>query len=746
MQNKSKKFSKKMLNQLSWFLLKWQRLSWAYPKTVLSIFSFLVVIIFPWATKLQFLVSAEDLLDPSAASRVHLDQLRTDFEAGESIYVVFKPKTPWLDSSFCQVRRWISEQVLNNDDLQGIRSPFESRKATLLRNPENNLQRFFPPLLNLECEKMKLQNLTRSPWGSFFVSHTEDDLGVDLFFPKDHSNQFQTGFDPLRVQRLKNSIPLSFSEKIDSWEIHWSGLAYFQDYVFKALQIKNLLNLILIFGFLIFFRLILGTWISGLIYASTVILTCGLVFGLMASLGHFIDVLSSSIFPMILVSALEDYLFLCLLFYKDPSRYQKHFRKLLIPSFFTSASTAMGFGSLCVSGLRGVDRFGLWAAVASCIEWSVVFLILPSLISLFQSMFRQKMNWIHPDKVILPILSKDWFCWRSSKRLTMALLLLMFIAPFSVFTLKVVDSPSRTFSSHHPYNQDLNYIKQTRGWEGQLDLVFTDSSEENANQAVLKELSKILTVRALLSPYDIRSFVIQDLPEYAKNSTLKDLENSRAYQQYFSTKGTAKAQLFLNSTSTDDLRPLFSRIQELCKGGKCYPAGEIESFFEMNEKVLEVLLESLLVSVGLVLLILFFLTNALSNLKGFIFLSISSLWGPTVMILFMSFTHISVTYVTCIFASVLVGLTGDNAIQFLFASRHKSFSHNSFQKGIHELGSSSITLALAMSGSCLLFLISPFESEKNLGWLFSFGFILCAVGDIWLLQGLEQLWPNKASK
>ena len=437
----------------------------------------------------------------------------------------------------------------------------------------------------MDCNKINIQSLESSPWGSFFTSQAGDDLGIDLFFPKDHSNKFQSGFDPERIQKIMTSISTSFPEKQNSWEIHWGGLAYFQDYVFKALQIKNLLNLVLILGFLFFFRLILGSWRSGFIYVGTVVFTCGLVFGLMASQGHSMDVLSSSIMPMILVAALEDFLFLCLQLYNDPRRIRQHFRKLVVPSFFTSASTAIGFGSLCVSGLQGVDRFGLWAAVASLIEWIIVFLLLPAFIQLFP----KKMHWVNSQKIIFSIFEKKWFSWQPGKKLTLIFLLLMGIAPLTSIGLKVVDSPNWTFSNSHPYNLDLNYLKKSRGWEGQLDLVFTDSLSEKKNQNILQKLSLSPHVQSILNPYDIRSYVIQDLPEFAKTSVQRDFESSRTYEQFFSHQRSARAQIFLKSTSTEALRPLFTQIQQLCANKDCYPAGEIESFFEMNEKVLNIL-------------------------------------------------------------------------------------------------------------------------------------------------------------
>ena len=112
---------------------------------------------------------------------------------------------------------------------------------------------------------------------------------------------------------------------------------------------------------------------------------------------------------------------------------------------------------------------------------------------------------------------------------------------------------------------------------------------------------------------------------------------------------------------------------------------------------------------------------------------ISSFWGPAVLLCMIYLLDISINFVTCIIASTLVGLTGDNAIQFLFASNSDNLSD-----GILERGASSFYCSITMALCSLVFLGSYFDAPKTLGLMLAAGFILSYLGDVWLLKGLTK--------
>lgn len=88
-------------------------------------------------------------------------------------------------------------------------------------------------------------------------------------------------------------------------------------------------------------------------------------------------------------------------------------------------------------------------------------------------------------------------------------------------------------------------------------------------------------------------------------------------------------------------------------------------------------------------------------------------------------------FLKCIFASVLVGLTGDNAIQYLFASGRRPLT-----EGIHRRGAASILTNFFMAGTAMMYLASYFDPPKVFGVIMASGLIAALIGDLWLLSGL----------
>jgi predicted RND superfamily exporter protein len=159
--------------------------------------------------------------------------------------------------------------------------------------------------------------------------------------------------------------------------------------------------------------------------------------------------------------------------------------------------------------------------------------------------------------------------------------------------------------------------------------------------------------------------------------------------------------------------------------------------------VLNSFLDSIALSVVLVLLILLFLTYALGQGNAFAIL-LSSIWGPMMLLSAFVIFKIPISYITSVFVSLLVGLAGDNAIHYLFAN-----SRQGSAKAYKDLGGASILMTFCMIIACTTLFVSIFAPMKTLGLLLIIGFILTVLGDFWILQALETVhfkWPGRLKK
>ena len=74
-------------------------------------------------------------------------------------------------------------------------------------------------------------------------------------------------------------------------------------------------------------------------------------------------------------------------------------------------------------------------------------------------------------------------------------------------------------------------------------------------------------------------------------------------------------------------------------------------------------------------------------------------------------------------------MTGDNAIQYIFAQKEEDIA-----VGVKEKGAASIQIALISMMLTLTLLLSPFRVINYLGIVFFSGLFLSLVGDLWLLR------------
>ena len=142
------------------------------------------------------------------------------------------------------------------------------------------------------------------------------------------------------------------------------------------------------------------------------------------------------------------------------------------------------------------------------------------------------------------------------------------------------------------------------------------------------------------------------------------------------------------------------------------------------------MIQSFAVSILLVILILGILLWSVGKIKHFWPVTLSSLMGPLVILFFMALFQIQVTIVTSIFLAIMVGLTGDNAIQFMMTE------DENIKEAIDSRARASVIVSLVMILCSTLFLFQTLKPMKILGLLFIFGFIINLVGDLFGLKGL----------
>jgi hypothetical protein len=684
--------------------------------------------------KMKIVFSAEDLAGQGMVSADELSDLKERFQDGVTSTFILKPPSGTFGFSteqLCNIRKWYSLARITMPELKGSVSTFDFKWP--VRVEEKRI--FYKNLIDLDCENTVLHTtlsavkdqLNSSPFGLAAENQDRFSLTFQFTFHDAVGSKYGT-FDPTVVDRLRYGVKTDLMPLVPGMTVAWLGPADYQWYILEGFKFSKYVNLAMLIFLILSLRFFFGRWRAGLIYCATLLVAAIWMFGLKGFVGSSFDVLSSGLFLMLGISCLEDFLFISAEQVRGSS-WKKSIRLMILPGFYTSVTTTIGFLSLTISDIEVVRRMGLWAAFGAMVEWVILFLILPCYLIHLKNLRR----WVStaPTKAfgaVSKFTTKSLPPWFSRVSL-----LIYPVAAISFSNLDFNESPHRVFPSDQEYSQSITELQASKGWIGSVSMIFdkqvTAVEMENKIEQLLQDSwSRDFVVRHE-SPQSIINWMVN-----LKVLNLSDIEGhfkiSNLHDQFVDSSDLSRAILFVKDTSAVPIQQLKMKVKGIC-GGDCHLGGEIVAYSDFAGSVPKTLMDSLLISLILVALIIGWLGYGLNKEHLSLKLILSSFWGPVLMIAFLGIAHSTLDFWKSIFASILVGLTGDNAIQYMFASKHRNLG-----SGISTRGGASILTGLLMAMTSLIYLGSYFRSPRTFGLILCAGLIASLVGDLWLLKGL----------
>lgn len=693
-----------------------------HPWPVLSFFFALALVFAGGLTRITQVVSIQDQLDPRMQSTRDLVRSKELFGGQSSLgFIVMAPTGGFTAGDLCQVKEAIRTLKLRHPEITASVSAFDLRRAQVTGD-----RLHYPTLLPDVCvlpaaELVSLRPLASSPWSHTLTGPAAQDVAVNLSLaPLDPPGTFGT-FNPQLLEKLLREI-----DDLIPLEVRVTGTSAQEYFTMVGLLDQKWLNLLSIVVIVLAFRLVFGRWRAGPLYFACVGLSASIVYGGMGWAGHPVDPLSVCLFLMLSVASLEDFVFVSYEMMKQPQRWRESFAGVALPCFFTSVSAAAAFLSLTTSGVPSIQRFGLWAAIGAMAEWGALFVMLPALLRAFPRLGP----WVLPEKARFQATPLRWLEKTPPRFFSLAALLFFVGAVYSVNNFRLTQSPAEMFPEDHPFQQTIRFIQQDRGWLAEAGLVFAAEATPELKARVRREVQR--------DPLVGRTETWDQLVDYvapAGASALtralvsRELSTQEFGQRYQASSGEVRDVLYLTNIDTAEVNRFRRQVAQLCPLRECWLAGEFIGFADFSEGLITTLFESMLgsvFSVGLIVALLGIGTGHLRYVPGLV---LASFWGPAVMMTAIFLCGITINFVTCIVASTLIGLTGDNAIMFMFQGK-------SIAAGIEEKGIGSFQTALIMAVVALTFVLSYFEPPRMLGFLLAGGFLCALLGDVWILKGL----------
>lgn len=679
-------------------------------------------------TKTNIILTVDDMKDPSFESLGHLTEIKKRFHPGHAAVVIFHKKdlTYFQTEELCQIKNWIELESASNPELDLTISGFDPVKALVL-----NDRLVYDKVLKLNCQAKSdstdvLAAFDQTPWSNIVTSSLHNTFNVSLQFRDTPNGTIFGVFDPKPIAELEERISEYFSgSSVTSYIV---GTGAFRLHLAKALINDQWINIVFSLLLCVFFRLFLGSWKGGVLILLNVTLVAVILVGTMGLTGASIDMISNSLVIIVMIAAIQDFLFVS---YHQMTRrcsFQKSFRVFLLPGFFTSLTTILGFGSLVTSQFSPIRDFGIWAAYGAAVEWIVTFIFTPA----FLIKLPKLQIWTAPKKDFLANWTEKIARMNLPKPVFYTFVGLFVFSIPTIFLIEPADEPNDYLSHDHPFNQGVELLKKTHHWDARIYLALKDYTKEAQNRSIIQELSLWDNIETIENPYAVADYVVADQPENIRELIENEFKATPVYYNYFSKDRWTIVRLYLKETSTKIIDTMVSQSKALCPQNECFLADTLVAFTEISHQLIRTMLTSFLLSLAMVSIVIFWLAHQL-RIPKVSHILFSSFWGIGIIFLILYLSGVEINYVTVIFAAVLVGIAGDNGIHYLLASKNKGLSD-----GVLSRGAGSIQIYLTCAGTCLVFLLSSLNSPKVLGLLFFAGFIASLVGDLWILKALER--------
>ncbi|WP_408098115.1 MMPL family transporter [Peredibacter sp. HCB2-198] len=677
----------------------------------------LVIGICAWGLKFTKLeLDIYDVYDSNFQSSIDLFEMKEYYGDQAQVLVAFNFSDIPKSGEVCKLLNW-SRELNRLADIKNVTSLWSLRAPKM-----QDGKLWYPKTLNDPCtlDPQSEFHLSEVFKESFFRHLVSKSGSKDLVFDVSFTN---SGANLKEIQSLMDHTDTFTKKEFKDVKVRYLGLATSRYYFRKIMQRDSIYSMLVLLVILLFMRVVYGTWRSGGYLILTLVGSGIILYGLMALFGMPIDILTNNLFLMTAVSGTADFIFVTQ--YQMTGNYQDSLKKLIRPSFFTSLTTIVGFLSLNTSDLSLIQRFGNGAAIGGVAEWLMLFLLLPALLKLLN---KEKV-WVNPKKA----LSSKWAQKIEEFNLPgwclKLLMALMVVSVPAFFFLNDQDSPVLNLPKDHVMRVGYEDFQKKFGWQGQVYLYFPSRPSISDQELILNKIKSSPMVSRVEDPEEMAREWTRDFPPLKQELIRRELSMTPLWEKYYSNADTLRVPLYLKEQDLHSLRKFRDEILPICQD-KCRIAGQRVVYLEYGEKISRTMIESFAVSIILVVGILTYLLWTVRKLQHFWAVVLSSLMGPLVILTIISIFQIPVTLITSIFLAVMVGLAGDNAIQYMLTD------DENLERGIEGRARASIMVTLVMIMASAMFLLQTLKPMKILGTLFVLGFFINLVGDLFGFKGL----------
>ncbi len=537
------------------------------------------------------------------------------------------------------------------------------------------------------------------------------------------------------------------------------------------------------FIFLLFFRSFRATVISMI----TVIVGVLWAFGFIGLFHFQITVLTAIIPPLVIVIGIPNCIFLI-------NKYQQQIKKGLpkmdalvemvskvgYATLMTNVTTAAGFATFCLTGNTLLIQFGLVSAVCILALFILCILVIPLLYTLMPVPKERHLK--HLDKRWMDGLINGMVNLVSNKRKSVYItaLVILIVSIIGMKQIKVSGSLLEEMSKSEQFYSDIKFYENE--FDGIMPLeIFIDTKKEKGayKLSTLKRIEKLSTEIEKfpeLSPtksvvnivkYTKQAFYNGNTKYYSLPTSqeknfmlpyLKSVQNNKNLLSSYvdSTGQYVRVSTFMKDVGTEKMEELENTLYP--KIDEIFPKDRFEVFFtgrallfqKGTEYLVKNLMQSLLIAIGLIILIMFYMFR---SVKMILISLIPNLLPLLITGGLMGYFGVPIKPSTILVFSIAFGISVDDTIHFLAKYRQELLAtgNNVVQStliALKETGVSMFYTSTVLFFGFAVFMISSFGGTKALGGLISATLLFAMLSNLVLLPalllGLNKLKKNKS--
>jgi predicted RND superfamily exporter protein len=577
-----------------------------------------------------------------------------------------------------------------------------------------------------------------------------------------------------RVRLVRDIVDLSekFGNNHDL-KVHYSGLPYIRIKVAEKLQKEQVIFVVAalvltVLILLVFFRSFKIAFFTLII----VLINVAWILGMNVILGYKLTILTAILPPLLIVIVVENCIFMLTKFHHEFKLHgnkvkalSRMIMRLGTTNLLTNAATAAGFATFIITGNKILTEFGILASISILVAYLLTLLLVPIIFSYLPAPEQRHIKHLESGPVLQIINRIVNVVSKKRSLIYMITVLVVIVGIAGVTQLKSAGKIVDDISRRDPIYRNLSFIEEN--FKGVMPFEISIDTKKKRGVMKYSTIEKIDQLQQVLAEYPeiSKSLSVVDVVKFARQAFyngdpefyglpntqelnfmiryLPKMEGKRTIMNSFLDTNMQVTRITsqLGNINTYDIQRIKDDIRP--RVDSIFPPSDYKVLLTGTSIVYlegsKYLMKHLVMSLVLAIVLISGLMAMLFSSARMIIISLIPNLIPLIMTAgMMGFIGINVKPSTIIIFSIALGISVDNAIQYLGRYRlyliyNKWNIKPSVISALKETGFSMIYSSSVLFFGFAIFIFSTFGGTSAMGYLISFTLLMALLCNLFIL-------------